>query len=96
MLVNCRPSGEISGLEAGAGVEAEMGSGAGVGATAESDPLVEGVGAGASCLLAFDIEALSGQADEEIFQARGFHGETADGDAGVDQFGGDPLRWDVA
>src|ERR1700722_10316372 len=40
----------------------------------------------------FDIEALPGQADEEVLQAGGLHRQGADGDARVDQFGGDALR----
>src|SRR6202020_2628556 len=44
----------------------------------------------------FDIEALPGQADEKVLQAGGLHGQSADGDAGVHQFGGDALRLDGA
>src|SRR6202046_5415755 len=44
----------------------------------------------------FDIEALPGQADEKVLQAGGLHGQSADGDARVHQFGGDALRLKVA
>src|ERR1700722_1800919 len=44
----------------------------------------------------FDIEALPGQADEQVLQARGLNGKTADGDARVHQFGVDALRLNVA
>src|ERR1700721_557001 len=32
----------------------------------------------------FDIEALPGQADEQVLEARGLHAQSADGDARVD------------
>src|SRR5262252_8813081 len=45
---------------------------------------------------ALDIEALSGQADEQVLQARGLHGQAADADPGVHQLGADAFRLGVA
>src|SRR5215472_14162877 len=41
---------------------------------------------------ALDIEALSGQPDEQVLQARGLHRQAADADAGVHQLGADAFR----
>src|SRR3954470_1016041 len=45
--------------------------------------------------LAGDIEALPGEVDELLLQARAFDAEPPDADPGLDERGDDPLRRDV-
>src|ERR1700692_4864542 len=63
----------------------------GVGARAEA-----GTGGDVSCRSTFDIEALSGQADEEILKAWGLHVESAHAAVGTHELRGDLLARQVA
>src|SRR6516165_7007954 len=49
-------------------------------------------GAGTAGSLSVDIEALPGEPDEQVLQARRGDLEAADPDAGLDELGADPLR----